>query len=137
MNLLTVFGRRGVVLGCAMVTLWAITASPVHAAARSDAMASGASSRDQSVAQSVPASALLGVATTATPATSTTIGASTQAAVSSVDSREMPFPRGWILALLAVCALVLSDRLRIAIKNSKLSVVSRESSALAGPLVRN
>lgn len=61
-------------------------------------------------------------------------------AVAMPDEREFPFPRGWMLALLALAAvlvLVLFDRVHLAMKLAKLNDDAVRSSGLRAPLARN
>ncbi len=58
-------------------------------------------------------------------------------AVATPDDREFPFPRGWMLALLAVLAIVVADRVRLSMKLSKLNQDALRSSGLSAPFARN
>lgn len=85
-------------------------------------------------------------ATGATVKQSPTVSASASAllvkqqatgAVAMPDDREFPFPRGWMLALLAVLAIVIVDRVRLYLKLAKLNQDAVRSSGLSAPFARN
>lgn len=59
------------------------------------------------------------------------------AAVAMPDDREIPFPRGWMLGLLAVLVLMLFDRIRLSMKLAKLNEDALQSSGLSAPFARN
>ena len=58
-------------------------------------------------------------------------------AVAMPDNRETPFPRAWMLGLLAVLSLVIFDRIRLSMKLAKLNQDASRSSGLGTPFVRN
>jgi len=57
-------------------------------------------------------------------------------AVAVPDDRETPFPRAWMLGLLAVLSLVIFDRIRLAMKLAKLNQDASRSSGLGAPFAR-
>lgn len=57
--------------------------------------------------------------------------------VAMPDDREFPFPRGWMLALLAVLAIVVVDRVRSSMKLSKLNQDAIRASGMSAPFARN
>jgi hypothetical protein len=57
--------------------------------------------------------------------------------VAMPDDREFPFPRGWMLALLAVLAIVVIDRVRTSVKLAKLNQDAVRASGLSAPFARN
>ena len=136
MNLFASVGRRGVSLGL-LIAACALLALPAHANAGSGATLLTAI--DRGVPQSVNASAKPVADTHAAKETASTLLVRQQAkdAVAMPDDREFPFPRGWMLALLAVLVVVLVDRVRLSSKLSKLNQDALRSSGLSAPLVRN
>jgi hypothetical protein len=136
MNLFASVGRRGVSLGL-LIAACALMALPAHANAGSGATLLTAI--DRGAPQSVSASAkpVADVSTTKESASAQLVKAQAKEAVAMPDDREFPFPRGWMLALLAVLVVVLVDRVRLSAKLSKLNEDALRSSGLSAPLVRN
>ena len=58
-------------------------------------------------------------------------------AVAMPDDREIAFPSGWKLGLLAVLVLVLLGRIRLSMKLAKLNQDALRSSGLSAPFARN
>lgn len=134
MNLFASVGRRGVSLGL-LIAACALLALPAQA----DSGATPLTAINRSATPSVNASAKPVVDAHAAKETASMLLVKQQAreAVAMPDDREFPFPRGWMLALLAVLVVVLVDRVRLFTKLSKLNEDALRSSGLSAPLVRN
>ena len=146
MNVLAAVGRRAVSLGFAWVAC-------VSLAVSTQAMAVG----PDAVVLPAMEGAAPHAATTATTATTAVERPSVKppvvmselaaaalldkpqakGAAATPDDREIPFPSGWMLGLLAVLALVLFDRIRLSMKLAKLNEDALRSSGLSAPLIRH
>lgn len=136
MNLFASVGRTGVSFGFTLAAC-ALLALPAQAKAGSDATLLTAI--DRSATQSVSASVKPVVDRHSTTESGSALLAKQQAkaAVAMPDDREFPFPRAWMLALLAVLVVVLVDRARVSAKLTKLNEDARRSSGLSAPLARS
>ena len=136
MNLLAAVGRSGVSVWLTLAAC-ALLALPAQASAGSDSTL--LTPVDRPTTQSVGASVKRVVDNHPTTESAAALLAKQQAkaAVATPDDREFPFPRGWMLALLAVLVVVLVDRARVAAKSPKLNDDARRSSGLSAPLARS
>ncbi len=136
MKLIASVGRRGVSLGLALAACM-LLALPAQAKAASDGTL--LATTELAAAQSTPASAksMLNTPTASESAAALLVKQQATGAVAMADDRETPFPRGWMLGLLAVLVLVLCDRIRLSMKLAKLNEASGQSSALSAPFARN
>ena len=136
MNLLAAVGRSGVSVWLTLAAC-ALLALPAQASAGSDS--TPLTPVDRPATQSFGASVKRVVDNHPTTESAAALLAKQQAkaAVATPDDREFPFPRGWMLALLAVLVVVLVDRARVAAKSPKLNDDARRSSGLSAPLARS
>lgn len=146
MNITIVVGRRSVALALALVAACALVAMPAQAKSGPDVALLNAVDRaaPQSTVNPEPV-ATKGAVEPRQRATGTVtvnsggaqISNQSRAAVAVPDDRDLPFPRAWLLALVTVLVLVLCDRVRGALKSSKIDNHSLRSNAMTTPFVRN
>lgn len=136
MNLFASVGRSGASVWFTLAAC-ALLALPAQSSPGSDSMP--ITPIDRAATQSVGASVKPVVDNHPTTESGAALLAKQQAkaAVATPDDREFPFPRGWMLALLAVLVVVLVDRARVAAKLTKLNEDARRSSGLSAPLARS
>ena len=150
MNLLTIVGRSNVALGLALAASCALAAGHCQAKAGADSML--ISAIDRAVPHSTSQPAVNLDSTSAKVAIGTQNGLSGGAAHDSAsapltrrfkavavvpDAQDTLFPRGWVLALLAVLVLVLCDRVRVARTPARLDDRSLRSSGIGAPFAGN
>lgn len=146
MNVFASVGRPRVWLMSALTACALLTAATQAAAAGPDTAALPAMEGAAPPSASAAAAAAAAAAERASAKPSRVASESASAllvkqqtarAVALPDDREIPFPRAWMLGLLAVLALVVFDRIRLSMKLAKLNQDASRSSGLSGPFARN
>lgn len=145
MNVFASVGRPRVWLMSALTACALLTAATQAAAAGPDTAAlpamEGAAPPSASAAAAAAAAAERASAkpsrVASESASALLVKQQTARAVALPDDREIPFPRAWMLGLLAVLALVVFDRIRLSMKLAKLNQDASRSSGLSGPFARN
>ncbi len=139
MNIFASVGRRGVSLGFVMAACALLAVSTSAMAVGPDAVvlpATDAGAPHAAVTTVERASVKLPVVVNESAA-ALLVKQQAKGSVAMPDDREIPFPRGWMLGLLAVLVLVLFDRIRLSMKLAKLNEDALRSSGLSAPFARN
>ena len=142
MNVCASVGRQGVSLGSVLAACALLAVSTQAMAVGPDAvvlpaMDGAAPHAVVTTAPVVQQAAIKPPVVVSESASALLVKQQAKGAVAMPDDREIPFPRGWMLGLLAVLVLVLFDRIRLSKKLAKLNEDALRSSGLSAPFARN